>query len=107
MMVVCKDRLDSAHARERLGIEAAASVEADIANLLSGKSYDHLVALQRQIQTKLASREPLDVEYWEGLLKKLLVYKSQVIGSLHRTVTLLNPRFLVKAKNSARDCCPE
>jgi len=77
MMVVCKDRLDRIHDRERLGVEAAASVEADIAKLLSGKSYDHLVALQRQIQAKLASREPLDVEYWEGLLKKLLVYKSQ------------------------------
>jgi hypothetical protein len=78
MMVVCKDRLERIESRERLGVEAAASVEADIANLLSGKSYDHLVALQRQVQTKLASREPLDVEYWEGLLKKLLVYKAQV-----------------------------
>ena len=78
MMVVCKDRLDSINTRERLGIEAAGSVEADITNLLSGKSYGHLVALQKQVQTKLASREPLDVEYWEGLLKKLLVYKAQV-----------------------------
>jgi hypothetical protein len=78
MMVVCKDRLDKIQARERLGVEAAAAVEADIANLLSGKSYEHLVALQKQIQAKLASREPLDVEYWEGLLKKLLVYKAQV-----------------------------
>lgn len=82
-MVVCKDRLDRIHDRERLGVEAAATVEADIAKLLSGKSYDHLVALQRQIQAKLASREPLDVEYWEGLLKKLLVYKAQVRCNVH------------------------
>jgi hypothetical protein len=61
-----------------MGIEAAAVVESDIAKLLTGKSYEYLVTLQRQIQAKLASREPMDVEYWEGLLKKLLVYKAQV-----------------------------
>ena len=52
-------------------------VKSDITNLLAGNSYEHLVRLQRQIQTNLASREPMDVEYWEGLLKKLLVYKAQ------------------------------
>ena len=77
-MVVCKDRVERNQQRQQMGIEAAAVVESDIANLLAGKSYEHLVTLQRQIQTKLASREPMDVEYWEGLLKKLLVYKAQV-----------------------------
>ena len=78
MMVVVKDRLDRFKQNERLGMEAAAAVEADINRLLEGKSYDHLVALQKQIQTKLASGEPIDVEYWEGLLKKLLVWKAKV-----------------------------
>lgn len=77
-MVVCKDRIERNKQRQQMGIEAAAVVESDIANLLTGKSYEHLVTLQRQIQAKLASREPMDVEYWEGLLKKLLVYKAQV-----------------------------
>lgn len=77
-MVVCKDRVERNQQRQQIGVEAAAVVESDIANLLAGKSYEHLVTLQRQIQTKLASREPMDVEYWEGLLKKLLVYKAQV-----------------------------
>jgi hypothetical protein len=78
MMVVCKGRIERNQQRQQMGIEAAAVVESDIANLLAGKSYEHLVTLQRQIQAKLASREPMDVEYWEGLLKKLLVYKAQV-----------------------------
>ena len=78
MMVVVKDRLDRFKQNERLGMEAAAAVEADINRLLEGKSYDHLVVLQRQIQAKLASGEPIDVEYWEGLLKKLLVWKAKV-----------------------------
>ena len=78
MMVVVKDRLDRFKQNERLGMEAAGAVEADINRLLEGKTYDHLVVLQRQIQAKLASGEPIDVEYWEGLLKKLLVWKAKV-----------------------------
>lgn len=61
-----------------MGVEAAAAVESDIAALLAGKTYDQLVSLQRQIQDKLTSGEPVDVDYWEGLLKKLLVWKSKV-----------------------------
>ena len=78
MMVVTKDALDRIKASQRLGAEAAAAVEADITALLQGKSYEHLVQLQRQIQAKLSSGEPIDVEYWEGLLKKLLVWKAKV-----------------------------
>lgn len=83
MMVVVKDQLERFKASERLGAEAAAAVEADINALLQGKTYDHLVALQTQIQAKLASGEPIDVEYWEGLLKKLLVWKAKVRFILH------------------------
>ena len=78
MMVVVKDQLDRIKQNERLGVEAAAAVEADITALLRGKSYDHLVAIQKSVQAKLTSGEPIDVEYWEGLLKKLLVWKAKV-----------------------------
>jgi hypothetical protein len=78
MMVICKDRVERIRASQRMGVEAAAAVESDIAALLAGKTYDQLVALQRQIQDKLTSGEPVDVDYWEGLLKKLLVWKSKV-----------------------------
>lgn len=61
-----------------MGIETAAAVESDINALLSGKSYDDLVSLQRRIQEKLTSGEPVDTDYWEGLLKKLLVWKAKV-----------------------------
>jgi hypothetical protein len=81
MMVVCKDRLDRIRVDERMGVEAAAAVEDDINALLAGKSYDHLVALQNQVSAKLASGEPVDVDYWENLLKKLLVWKSKVRSS--------------------------
>ncbi|KAH7930024.1 hypothetical protein BV22DRAFT_1102007 [Leucogyrophana mollusca] len=87
MMVVCKDRLDRIKTTERMGVEAAAAVESEITALLSGKSYDHLATLQRQIQAKLTSGEPVDVDYWEGLLKKLLVWKAKAkLKSLHEVV---------------------
>ncbi|KAI0053042.1 hypothetical protein FA95DRAFT_1601394 [Auriscalpium vulgare] len=87
MMVVCKDRLDRIKADQRLGFAAAAAVEADITALLKGKTYDALLALQRQVQSKLSSGEPVDTDYWEGLLKKLLVWKSKAkLKSLHEVV---------------------
>ncbi|KAG2152908.1 mid region of cactin-domain-containing protein [Suillus clintonianus] len=87
MMVVCKDRIDRIRASERMGVEAAVAVEAEITALLSGKSYDHLATLQKQIQAKLVSGEPIDTDYWEGLLKKLLVWKAKAkLKSLHEVV---------------------
>ncbi|KAF8901668.1 mid region of cactin-domain-containing protein [Gymnopilus junonius] len=87
MMVVCKDRLDRLQANKRMGVEAAAAVEADIAALLSGKTYDDLASLQRRIQEKLTSGEPVDTDYWENLLKKLLVYKAKAkLKGLHEVV---------------------
>ncbi|KAK2466484.1 hypothetical protein APHAL10511_002126 [Amanita phalloides] len=87
MMVVCKDRLERIRSNEQMGMEAAAAVETDITALLSGKSYDQLAALQRKVHDKLTSGEPVDTEYWENLLKKLLVWKAKAkLKSLHEVV---------------------
>ncbi|KAJ7507484.1 mid region of cactin-domain-containing protein [Mycena galericulata] len=87
MMVICKDRLERIKTSQHMGVEAAAAVEADISALLAGKTYEQLVSLQRQIQDKLTSGEPVDVDYWEGLLKKLLVWKSKAkLKALHEVV---------------------
>ncbi|KAF7331853.1 Ubiquitin activating enzyme [Mycena kentingensis (nom. inval.)] len=87
MIVICKDRIERIQLRERMGADAAAAVESDISAMLSTKSYDQLVALQRQIQDKLVSGEPVDVDYWENLLKTLLVWKSKAkLKSVHQVV---------------------
>ncbi|KAJ6599340.1 mid region of cactin-domain-containing protein [Mycena vulgaris] len=87
MMVICKDRLERIKISQRMGVEAAVAVETDIAALLAGKSYEELVSLQRQIQDKLTSGEPLDTDYWEGLLQKLLVWKSKAkLKGVHEVV---------------------
>ncbi|KAJ7047638.1 mid region of cactin-domain-containing protein [Mycena alexandri] len=87
MMVICKDRLERIKTSQRMGAEAAAAVEADISALLAGKTYEQLASLQRQIQEKLTSGEPVDTDYWESLLKKLLVWKSKAkLKTLHEVV---------------------
>ena len=77
-MVVCKDALEKLRQQHDNKENTAAVVQNDIASILNGKSLEQLSQLQRQIQAKLASNEPIDVEYWEGLLKNLIVWKAKV-----------------------------
>ncbi|KAF5363399.1 hypothetical protein D9756_000810 [Leucocoprinus leucothites] len=87
MMVVCKDRLERIKASDRMGFEAAAAVENEVTALLAGKTYDQLASLQRKIQDKLTSGEPIDTDYWENLLQKLLVWKAKAkLKSFHEVV---------------------
>lgn len=81
-MVVCKDHLERIKDSDRMGFEGTAAVESEVTALLAGKSYDDLASLQRRIQDKLTSGEPIDTDYWENLLKKLLVWKAKVDSSV-------------------------
>ncbi|BFZ64746.1 hypothetical protein YB2330_005898 [Saitoella coloradoensis] len=73
--------------RERLKVMSASSydssgraiapVQSDIDQLLSKKDYDALCTLELQIEKKLSSREPIDVDYWTALLKSLVVWKAK------------------------------
>lgn len=106
-MVICKDRLERIKISQRMGVEAAAAVEADISALLAGKSYEQLGSLQRQIQAKLTSGEPVDVDYWEGLLKKLLVWKSKVYRLSTYCFSSALTYCLGQTKDLARGCCSQ
>jgi len=85
-MVVCKDRLETLRNDTgqygRRGPPVNVEVQASIVHLLSGKSYEQLQELQRSIQAKLNSGDPIDTDYWEGLLKNLVVWKAKVSGLL-------------------------
>ncbi|KAG1063716.1 hypothetical protein G6F42_027152 [Rhizopus arrhizus] len=74
MIVVAEDCLSKMRENEERiqsgGV--ALTVNQDIHRVLSGKTVSQLSVLQNQIQKKLASNEPIDVEYWENLLKELL-----------------------------------
>ena len=56
---------------------AVGSVASDIDKILSPKSLEQLEALEKQIQAKLRSNEPIDTDYWEQLLKSLGVWKAR------------------------------
>jgi hypothetical protein len=76
MQIICGDR------RQRLkpmGPEgrAVSSVSADVDKLLGPKTYEQLEALEKQIRTKLRSNDDIDVDYWEQLLRSLLVWKAK------------------------------
>ena len=76
MRVLCKDRREKSQA---VGPErrAVSSVSSDIDRLLRPKSYEELEILEDQINRKLTSNEPIDTDYWEQLLRNLLVWKAR------------------------------
>jgi Cactus-binding C-terminus of cactin protein/Conserved mid region of cactin len=75
MKTICRDRRKK-YAADPVG-RAVSSVSADIDRLLSPKSFEDLEALEMQINRKLDSNEPIDTDYWEQLLKSLLVWKAK------------------------------
>ncbi|WBW73062.1 cactin, spliceosome complex subunit [Schizosaccharomyces osmophilus] len=52
------------------------TVAEDIQNILAPKNFEQLVKLETQVQGKLQSREPIDTDYWEDLLKSIQAYKA-------------------------------
>lgn len=83
--MICKDHQD------RLAPAAAHrssnSVSSDIDRLLGSKTLKELEVLENQVSDKLSSNEPIDVEYWERLLRNLAVYKSRSeLSAVYRTI---------------------
>lgn len=62
-------------------------MSADVDRLLSPKSLKELEVLEQQISGKLQSNEPIDVEYWEQLLRNVAVYKSRAeLDAVYKTI---------------------
>ena len=74
--MICKDYQDKL-APTAILRHSASSVSADVDRLLSPKNVTELESLEKQISSKLHSNEPIDVEYWEQLLRNVAVYKSR------------------------------
>lgn len=81
-----KDALDRARVRgeeppaellaEQRGMHS--SIEADVKNLLEGKTYSQLEALQSEIESQMRSGTAKVVEYWEAVLTRLHIFKAKV-----------------------------
>ena len=74
--MICKDHLDRLVPAASRG-SSAHSVSADVDRLLSPKTLTELETLEKQISGKLQSTEPIDVEYWEQLIRSVVVFKSR------------------------------
>ena len=75
-MIICVDRLARFTSTSLPGRNIN-SVSADVDRLLGPKSLEQLKTLETQINKKLQSNEPIDVEYWEQLLRNISVYKAR------------------------------
>ena len=76
MEIICKDRRQKLKPMDREG-RAVSSVASDVDKLLGPKTFEQLEALEKQIRTKLRSNEPIDFDYWEQLLRSLLIWKAK------------------------------
>ncbi|RKP04690.1 cactus-binding C-terminus of cactin protein-domain-containing protein, partial [Thamnocephalis sphaerospora] len=96
LLVVCDDELErlrapAQHVDPRAAGRGTASavVESDVQSLLAGKTIVQLDSLQSQIQRKLASNEPVDVEYWERVLRALTVAKAKAkLDDIHQDMLM-------------------
>lgn len=76
MKVICLDRLASLKGTIR-GARGVGAVTADVDRMFNTKSYEDLEKLEGQIRGKLDSDEDIDMDYWEHLLKTLLLWKAK------------------------------
>ncbi|OAV95333.1 hypothetical protein PTTG_03615 [Puccinia triticina 1-1 BBBD Race 1] len=90
LQCVCDDALAQLTSERNLAhdaLRAAAAIRDQVTRLLEGKNYEQLIALESNIKTKLAGNEPVDPEYWEGLLAQLKVWKAKAkLKAMHEVV---------------------
>ncbi|GAC96395.1 hypothetical protein PHSY_003975 [Pseudozyma hubeiensis SY62] len=96
MLIVCDDKLEELQEEQQHAVGGAAlAVNARqdpeergrINNMLSSKTSEELEQLQDQVRSKLASGEPVDVEYWERVLKSIVVWRAKArLRDMHEAV---------------------
>ncbi|WFD19384.1 hypothetical protein MCAP1_001614 [Malassezia caprae] len=85
------------------------SIIADIDALLADKTASELETLQASIHAKLQSGEPLDVEYWESMQRRIVVWLSAArLRAVHEVVltnriTALQRRQRREARRQTQD----
>lgn len=93
---MCNDLIRKATSTLREGRPIAA-VSAEVDNLLNPKSPAELAVLEKQVERKLNSDEPVDVEYWEQLLRDIAVYKARAeLKQLGRSIISNRSQFYLQ-----------
>ncbi|KAI0474107.1 mid region of cactin-domain-containing protein [Xylariaceae sp. FL0804] len=78
---------------------AVGSVAPDVDKILGPKSLEQLEKLEDQIRAKLRSNDVMDTDYWEQLLKSLLVYKAKAKLKIIQQAIKENRIMLLKERN--------
>ncbi|KAG5987865.1 hypothetical protein E4U43_004922 [Claviceps pusilla] len=99
LRTLCLDLQSKIEANMRDG-RVVNSVVSEIDKILSPKTYDQLETLEKQIKTKLRSDEDIDTDYWEQLLRHLLVWKSKAILARIHAEILKKRQEMIKARES-------
>ena len=76
MNAIATDRLQRKSQTQEHTARGVSSVSSDLDQLLGPKNLAQLEKLERQVNAKLDSGEPVDTDYWEYLLKCLSTYKA-------------------------------
>lgn len=76
MKTITKDRRRQSQ-HDQPSARGVNAVATDLDKLLGPKIPEELEKLEKQIQAKLSSNEPVDTDYWEHLLSSLLTYKAK------------------------------
>lgn len=77
MKVICRDRREILKSSSGQRSRGMSSVSPDLDKLLAPKNYAQLETLEKQVKQKLRSDEPIDVDYWENLLRHISIYKAK------------------------------
>jgi len=84
-------------------------IEDEIHHLMENKTYNQLCKLEEQVKQKLSDGGPIDVEYWEVLLKALVVWKAKAkIKEMHtellaKRIEQLREKQKLEMENSKND----
>jgi hypothetical protein len=101
MLIICNDRRQKL---KPLGpeVRAVSSVSSDVDKIMAPKSYEQLEALEQQIKTKLRTNKDIDVDYWEQMLRSLLIWKAKAkLKKVYQSV--LDSRLESLRKQQAED----
>jgi len=77
MKIICDYELDKKVRKLNDADGLHKSVTNEVKQLFKSKSYNELVMLETQIISKIESGGAVDIEYWEGLLKRSQIYKAK------------------------------
>ncbi len=98
MQIICNDRRQKLRPQAR----AVSTVAADVDKLLGPKTYEQLEKLEGNIRAKLRSGEDIDEDYWEQLLRSLLVWKAKAkLKKVYQSV--LDSRLEAQRKQAQED----